>query len=144
MILNIMGLLGVPKLQNMYTLAQRKCGNVYVNVVGTPGTFVGTFMGSCLETWERCRVERGPLWESTGLLAATRFACRTVESSCLQKSRSSISSKLQPLSRWPIMLQLQNTTLNVMDKSSVCTLNMLEVKPFRTKCVRAFIFVPNI
>jgi len=50
MILDIMGLLGVPKLQNMYTLVQRQRGNVYVNIARTPGTFVGTFMGSCLGT----------------------------------------------------------------------------------------------
>ena len=47
-----MGLLEVPKLQNMYTLVQRERGNVYVIVVGTPGTFVGTLRGSCLGTWE--------------------------------------------------------------------------------------------
>ena len=45
----------------------------------------------------RCWVESSLLWENTGLLAATRFACRTVESSCLQKSRSLVSSKLQTL-----------------------------------------------
>ena len=47
-----MGLLEVPKLQNMYTLVQRERGNVYVNVIGTPGTFVGMFTESCLGTWE--------------------------------------------------------------------------------------------
>ena len=33
--LNILGLLGVPKLQNMYTLAQWEHGNVYGNAIGT-------------------------------------------------------------------------------------------------------------
>jgi hypothetical protein len=59
-----MGLLGVPKLQNMYTLVQRERGNVYVNVARTPGTFVGTFMGSCLGTWEHvCEL----VWERTSM-----------------------------------------------------------------------------
>ena len=34
-ILNILGLLGVPKFQNMYTLAQWEHGNVYGNGIGT-------------------------------------------------------------------------------------------------------------
>jgi hypothetical protein len=45
-------------------------------------------------TPQHCRVERGPLWENAGLLATTRLVCRTVESSCLEESRSSVSSKL--------------------------------------------------
>ena len=54
----------------------------------------------------RCRVERVPPWESTGLLAATGLVYRTVESSSLQESWSSVSSSLQTLSRRPILLRL--------------------------------------
>jgi hypothetical protein len=42
-----------------------------------------------------------PQGENTGLLGATRFVHWTVESYGLQESRSSISSKPQPLSRRP-------------------------------------------
>ena len=64
MILNIMGLLGVPKLQNMNTLVQRERGNIYVNIARTPGTSVGTFMGSCMGTWEHVREL---VWERTSM-----------------------------------------------------------------------------
>ena len=49
-ILNILGLLGVPILQNMYTLAQWERvweRHWYM------GTYVGTWMETCLGTWER-------------------------------------------------------------------------------------------
>ena len=49
MILNILELLGVPILQNMYTLAQWEHGNVYGNV------YV-----NAIGTWER---GRGLVWE---------------------------------------------------------------------------------
>ena len=52
---------------------------------------------------------------------------------------------LNPIHQWSASpWKPPNTTLSVMDKSSVCTLHTIEVKPSRTKCVRAFICVPNI
>ena len=54
-ILNILGLLGVPQLQNMYTLAQWEHGNVYGNVyVNAIGTW------ECV--WE-CGWEHGSVYE---------------------------------------------------------------------------------
>ena len=48
MILNIMGLLGVPKLQNMYILTKIRRGNVNGNVHGN----LPKIMCMCMGTWE--------------------------------------------------------------------------------------------
>ena len=52
---------------------------------------------------------------------------------------------LNPIRQWSASpWEPQNTTLSVMDKSSVCTLNMLEVKPSRTKCVPGHSYVNQL
>lgn len=53
MILNIMGLLGVPKSQNMYTLTKTQRGNVNGNVHGNLPKGMSACMITRSGTWER-------------------------------------------------------------------------------------------
>jgi hypothetical protein len=49
---------------------------------------------------------------------------------------------LNPVRQWSASpWKPQNTTLNVMDKSSVCTLNILEVRPSCAKCLPVHLYV---
>jgi hypothetical protein len=70
MILNIMGLLGVPNFQNMHTLTKTQRGNVNGNMHGNLPMHMGLCMGTQLGTWERSEALH---WQCLYVIVGTRM-----------------------------------------------------------------------
>ena len=79
------------------------------------------------------------------LLSSQEALLQEVSISCmLDWLTLSRAHPFNPVSQWSTSLwKPQNTSFILMDNSFICTLNMLEVKPSRTKCVQTFVFVYN-
>ena len=82
-----MGLLGVPKLQIEYTLAQRGRGNVYSKRSPDTGNMDAMFPHSSLGTWEHAREleweRQTKRWNSIGNVGTWELAWGTSLGTCL-------------------------------------------------------------